>query len=1661
MFYDSGCSHAMIKQEVCDNELESVILKRGPINIAAAGDTTVQVNHEYAVMMEMVDGSRQMMIGVSANSLTAYFPQVSLVEAHKEIMANVPKHKKKHISKIKVPTEAGGDTDVLLGIMFNSCYPVILHTLPSGLFIAKLKLKSHDGVTTGCIGGPHASFSALVKQCGDTSRLMSSFVSGLEAFRQYGAPKIAGPVMSVEDYDLANFATEAEMVDITGDQPSVADDAVVEDIEMHSGFTIQCVTCGRDVAENVAELLDGVKADVGEKKMQAMAAAYNNDPTEKLGDLKMLIKIQEQGVDIQYRCPTCRDCAKCKNAPDTERISLREELESEVIRDSINIDYVNKRITAIMPMRGDPAQFLSDNRDTAEKILEVQCKKMAKDPEARDLVIKAFDKLFKNQYIVKFSDLSPEQQEKIVSKNPQHYIAWRSVFKDSISTPCRPVFDASTKTPLNGDKGGRCLNDITMKGRVSTLNLINLLLNWSVGTSALCGDIRQFYNRIGLHESQWHLQRILYKEGLDIDAETVELIIVTLIYGVRCVSALSEAAVTELAKSVHNANSRLEKLLTVARFCDDIADSLVDKDAVKELIVEADKLFDSVGLEVKGWSVSGEDPPPDVSHDGASVDVGGLTWYPKIDSLVVKVPPLHFGQKLRGRIRVGTEVFDGKFSDLEKFVPKKLTRRMLTSKLSSFWDPLGKFTPLISGMKKDLRHVVKTTVSWDQQVGMEIRQKWIKNLWKLHNIRGIQFSRAVIPVDAADCKLELIAAVDAADLKVAAVYGRFRRKNGQYSCQLIIGRSLLARTDSTIPKEELESLTIGSNLLFIVRQALQDWVEDYAILSDSIISISWVTNVKKRMSIFHRNRANQFLMHTSTAKLFFVRSEYNIADVATRPDRVQDHDVGPNSTWERGLPWMKESLEKAIDEDIIKPANELRLDNTEDIEEVNKGFIIEKDLEVLVKGHHVWGSYVDRVQEMGYRASHSNYLFIPKFNFFKVVKITAIIFKFISSFAVIKRKRLRNIEDKAKLLPEDATAKFADVTVHTVEKVDEEIATKVTLTLTEAEIQRALVYWFEKATGEVRHFYKKEQIARLGVEKCGILFCRSRILTGQRFLQTGEFGEEDLGLDIGLNLWTPLVDRYSVIALSIALWIHQDISVHAGVESCYRASLQFCHIIQGPSLFKELSEECSKCRMIRKKYLEAACGPVHDHQLAVCPSFHTAFLDLDGPYEVYVPGFEKNTRNRKTLATKNYLMVFCCPVSKLLNIQVIETKDAFGIIEGLTRLACEVGMPKYLCLDKEPSFMKVVREAQIDLQDLQLRVFKECGVRFQTAPVSAHNFHGLVERKIRTVQEAFKKIDLDNMRIHSTGLQTLAKLVENAQNNLPLGFSFGRDATNTDLLKILTPNMLRLGRLNSRSLAGPIKLPKGPKGMMDRVAKLYDAFFRIWNVCMVPRLIPSPKWFKNSKEIEVDDVVWFQKVDNDISSKWTVGQIESIIRSKDGVVRRVNIRYNNASEVDDNGRGLPRETERSVRDIVRLFNVEDNYFVHDLQQVEDLIKQLEKDAEVDKFSEIRLEIDNNGVDKLRDKALMPLDSCQCCCSAHCKLMAWDESHKIGRVSGVTLARLLPDAETSEVDFPYTKEQRRPFDDSIRPGLALESSDDFFAMFTALETDFSLSPSAEK
>ena len=135
---------------------------------------------------------------------------------------------------------------------------------------------------------------------------------------------------------------------------------------------------------------------------------------------------------------------------------------------------------------------------------------------------------------------------------------------------------------------------------------------------------------------------------------------------------------------------------------------------------------------------------------------------------------------------------------------------------------------------------------------------------------------------------------------------------------------------------------------------------------------------------------------------------------------------------------------------------------------------------------------------------------------------------------------------------------------------------------------------------------------------------------------------------------------------------------------------------------------------------------------------------------------------------------------------------------------------------------------------------------------------------------------------------------------------------------------MKIGRLNSRVVDGPIRFPTGPKDLMVKVEEVFDAFFQIWNISCVPKLIPQPKWFKESPELKPDDVVYFQKRESDLTSKWTIGQVDSVIRSKDGAVRRANVRFYNSSETH------ARFTDRAVRSLCRIFNVEDNYFIHDM-----------------------------------------------------------------------------------------------------------------------------------
>ena len=79
----------------------------------------------------------------------------------------------------------------------------------------------------------------------------------------------------------------------------------------------------------------------------------------------------------------------------------------------------------------------------SRKVYNSVVKSLTKDPQAREDTIKAEEKLHNLGYVQWVDDLSDEDRKMILESPVKYIIPWRVVWNNSMTTPVRPVFDAS------------------------------------------------------------------------------------------------------------------------------------------------------------------------------------------------------------------------------------------------------------------------------------------------------------------------------------------------------------------------------------------------------------------------------------------------------------------------------------------------------------------------------------------------------------------------------------------------------------------------------------------------------------------------------------------------------------------------------------------------------------------------------------------------------------------------------------------------------------------------------------------------------------------------------------------------------------------------------------------------------------------------------------------------------------------------------------------------------------------------------------------------------------------------------------------------------------------------------------------------------------------
>ena len=166
------------------------------------------------------------------------------------------------------------------------------------------------------------------------------------------------------------------------------------------------------------------------------------------------------------------------------------------------------------------------------------------------------------------------------------------------------------------------------------------------------------------------------------------------------------------------------------------------------------------GFSLKGFTFSGSLPHEALSHDGESINVAGLKWYPEVDEIALDISELNFSKKHRG-----------KKSDKEKNkIPKKLSRRHCVSKVSEIYDLTGLITPITAGMKIDLHTLVQRKLEWDDIIPDDLRQIWESNFEMIQELKELRFQRAIIPEDAKNLNIDTIDNGDASkDIACVAI----------------------------------------------------------------------------------------------------------------------------------------------------------------------------------------------------------------------------------------------------------------------------------------------------------------------------------------------------------------------------------------------------------------------------------------------------------------------------------------------------------------------------------------------------------------------------------------------------------------------------------------------------------------------------------------------------------------------------------------------------------------------------------------------------------------------------------------------------------------------------------------------------------------------------
>ena len=791
----------------------------------------------------------------------------------------------------------------------------------------------------------------------------------------------------------------------------------------------------------------------------------------------------------------------------------------------------------------------------------------------------------------------------------------------------------------------------------------------------------------------------------------------------------------------------------------------------------------------------------------------------------------------------------------------------------------------------------------------------------------VRVDRCVVPKEAVDPdSIRLLAFADAAEhAGGAAVYASWLLKDGTYSCQLLTSRSKLL--NQTIPRNELESIRIMSDLVLDVKRALGDKVKETLYFSDSTVAICWVHTVTKKLRLYtlHRvidiraNMCGRENILEGSPPLYHIDGKINIADLLTKKHSITPKDLTEGTEWQTGHPWMKLPLDqmpitryeeltvKATDQQVVDQecfptpflTGHIWIDTAQDPGEFNCDQLghnlfadlddidltelnpDESDSDQLGQEHNL----VQTCQTQVSQPNDSEILDLRHHGYERSIdKLSKVV-------SVISEKT-HNYHIK-KGVSENLNCLFCK---------SAKISDPQSLKFRKLYRQHAMDYLLRKESTNLKQTLSQAKLKNY-TEINGILYYHSRLT------EEAQVTSADIDVDVffdsdEIRSMLPVVSAKSDLFLVYAIHVHEKVKPHTGIESLVREIFKVMFVIDNPRrVLKIIKNKCPRCRLINRKTLELRVMN-HPHvRTELAPPFYNVMIDT-------VYGFKCQAfKGARGKTTKLYALIIVCLLTGAVNILAMNGLETQDVIQSLERHSSRHGTPNAAYVDNGTQLICLERAA-FDIRDFQTQIQRDLGLEVIVSTPKSHEERGRVEAKVKALRSMMEKLVIsENTAMTSLEWETLFQKVSSMLNDVPIAKSSTSNVTDLGW-NIITPNRLILGRNHHRSLEGSVRIEDADN--MDRLLQKNNKILKTWYsifAAKIHHLIPRPTKWKKDDPVHTGDIVLFLHTENPMDKGiWNLGRVEKVIKPN-----QIEIKYSTNST--KKGKPVLKSLLRSPRDI--------------------------------------------------------------------------------------------------------------------------------------------------